>query len=189
MDPVIRLCDRAKSGDLGAASELVSIFYEKLFSYFRRLCGNEQDAEDLTQKTFLKVWSALSSFQGRSSFSTWIHGVAYHVYCDWRRRKSLSEFRSDSWWEACVAEGASPFEDAAEQDRAHQLYALVEKLAEGTREVVHLHYYQGLSLKETAEVLNIATSTVKYRLREGLEILRTQTAEPKAGIRLKTEHL
>jgi len=48
-----------------------------------------------------------------------------------------------------------------------------------------LHYYQGLSLKETAEVLNIATSTVKYRLREALDVLRTQTAEPKSGIKIK----
>src|ERR1043166_4561283 len=146
MDQVTRLCDRAKSGDVEAASELVNRFYEKLFSYFRRLCGNDQDAEDLTQKTFLKVWSALSSFQARSTFSTWIHGVGHHVYCDWRRGKNLSEFRSDSWWEACEAEGASPFENAAEQEMAHQLYARVEKLAQGVKEVVHLHYYQGLSL-------------------------------------------
>ena len=183
MDQVTRLCDRAKSGDVEAASELVNMFYEKLFSYFRRLCGNDQDAEDLTQKTFLKVWSALSSFQARSTFSTWIHGVGHHVYCDWRRRKSLSEFRSDCWWETCVAEGPSPFEDAAEREIAHQLYRLVDQLTEGAREVVHLHYYQGLSLKETAEVLNIATSTVKYRLREALDVLRTQTAEPKSGIK------
>ena len=52
-------------------------------------------------------------------------------------------------------------------------------MEDGVREVVHLHYYQGLSLSETSEALGIATSTVKYRLREALDVLRSQTNEPK----------
>ena len=178
-DQVIRLCERAKAGDAAAASELIGLFYQKIFSFFRRLCGNDDDAEDLTQKTFLKVWSSLGSFQGRSSFSTWIHGISHHVYVDWRRRKNLSDLQPDAWWETCAADGPSPYEDAAEQEMARQLYAMVEQLEEDAKEVVHLHYYEGLSLKETAEVLKIATSTVKYRLRAALEFLRTQTEEPK----------
>src|ERR1051326_1044693 len=177
MDQVTQLCGRAKTGDTAAASELIELFYEKLFSYFRRLCGNDEDAQDLTQRTFVKVWAALSSFQGRSSFSTWLHGIGYHVYADWRRRGLPGEFRSDAWWETCVADGPSPFEDAAEQELAHQLYALVEQLEESRKEIVHLHYYQGLSLRETAEVLGIAASTVKYRLRHALDELRSQTAK------------
>ena len=54
---------------------------------------------------------------------------------------------------------------------AVRLHAMVARLDEGKREVVHLHYYQGLSIKETAEVLDIGTSTVKYRLREALDQL------------------
>src|SRR5687767_1991833 len=156
-DAAERLCGAAKAGDMAAASELVILFSPRIFAFFRRLCGNEPDAEDLTQKTFMKVWSALGSFEGRSSFSTWIHGIAHHVYVDWRRRANLTDFRPDEWWEACAADGPSPFEEAAEREMAWQLYALVEQLEEETREAVHLHYYQGLSLKETAEVLNIAT--------------------------------
>jgi RNA polymerase sigma-70 factor, ECF subfamily len=178
-DAAERLCDGARAGDMAAASELVTAFAPRIFAFFRRLSGNETDAEDLTQKTFVKAWSSLGSFQGRSSFSTWIHGIAHHVYVDWRRRKSVMDFRPDDWWETCVADGPSPFEETAEREMAWWLYALVEQLDEETKEAVHLHYYQGLSLKETAEVLNIATSTLKYRLREALNFLRAQTAEPK----------
>src|SRR6266480_3593064 len=78
------LCNRAESGDLSAASELVSLFYERIFAYFRRVCGNDQDAADLTQKTFFKVWTSLGSFRRRSAFSTWLHGIAHHVYVDCR---------------------------------------------------------------------------------------------------------
>ena len=178
-DQAQQLCARAKAGDAAAASGLIALYYEKVFAYLRRLCGNDEDAEDLTQRTFLKVWSSLRSYQGRSSVSTWIHGIAHHVYVDWRRGKTVSEIQTDDWWETCAAEGPSPFEDTVEREMAHQLYALVEQLDEGTREAVHLHYYQGLSLQETAEALKIATSTVKYRLREALSFLRAQTAEPK----------
>jgi RNA polymerase sigma factor (sigma-70 family) len=60
------------------------------------------------------------------------------------------------------------------------VYALVEQLDDDARQAIHLHYYQGLSLSETSEVLNVPTSTLKYRLREALNTLRTQTAEPKS---------
>lgn len=178
-DPAEQLYDQAKAGDSAAASGLITLYYEKIFAYFRRLCGNDEDAQDLTQKAFLKVWSSLHSYQKRSSLSTWIHALAHHVYVDWRRSGNSLEWQSDDWWETCAADGPSPFEDVAERELAHRLYALVDQLEEGNKETVHLHYYQGLSIKDTAEVLGVATSTVKYRLREALNFLRSQTGEPK----------
>jgi RNA polymerase sigma-70 factor (ECF subfamily) len=176
------LCHRAKAGDISAASELVGLFYERIFAYFRRLCSNDDDAADLTQKTFFKVWTSLASYQRRSSFSTWLHGIAHHVYVDWRRTNKPMDSQSAEWWETRATEGPSPFEDAAERDMAHRLFALVDGLEEGIKEVVHLHYYQGLSLSETAEALGIATSTVKYRLRDALDFLRARTNETKLSI-------
>ncbi len=170
-DPVEILCERAKGGDEAAASELVALHYQKLFAFFRRQCANDADAEDLTQKTFAKVWMALPSFAGRSSFSSWMHGIARNVYVDWRRKGNRLDPQSDEWWETCVASGPSPFEDTADRDMAGRLHAMVVRLEEDLRETVHLHYYQGLSISETAEVLGVATSTVKYRLRSALDEL------------------
>jgi RNA polymerase sigma-70 factor (ECF subfamily) len=174
------LCERAREGNLAAASELVALHYQKLFAFFRRLVPNDEDAADLTQKTFARVWSALPSYRGRSSFSTWLHGIGRNVYVDWRRRDHRADDQTDQWWENCVAEGPSPFEDAAEREQATRLHALVGRLDDEKKEVVHLHYYQGLSLKETAEALEIATSTVKYRLREALSFLRDSTRRAEA---------
>ena len=170
-----RLCERARSGDGEAASELVRAHYERVYAFFRRLCGSDADAADLTQKTFAKGWAALGSFAERSSFSTWIHGVGRNVYLDWRRKGNRLDPQTEEWWESCVADGPSPFEDAAERDAAVRLHTLVSQLDDEKKETVHLHYYQGLSLSETAEVLGIAASTVKYRLREALEFLRAKT--------------
>lgn len=159
-----------------AASELITLFYERIFSYFRRQCSSDEDAQDLTQKSFCKIWASLGSFQGRSTFSTWIHGVAYHVYVDWRRRKNISDRQTDEWWETCAVDAPSPFENAAEKEMSGQLCAWVQELEEDVQAVVHLHYFQGLSLKETAQTLGIATSTVKYRLRNALKFLKTKIA-------------
>jgi RNA polymerase sigma factor (sigma-70 family) len=180
-----QLCARAKAGDLAAATQLVTLHYQKVYAFLRRLCGSDEDAADLTQRTFSKVWAALGSYEGRSSFSTWIHGIGRNVYLDWRRDGSRLDVKGDDWWETCAADGPSPFEDAAERDEAAHLHAVVAKLDDAKREVIHLHYYQGLSLKETAEALDIAASTVKYRLREALDFLRSQPMRPNEPSKLK----
>ncbi len=173
---VQKLCNRARRGDKNATSELLKMFYERIFSYLRRLSGSDQDAEDLTQKTFIKVWTSLPNYRGRCNFSTWSHRIAYHVYIDWRRQKTHTQFYSDRWWEACMDHRPGPFDSAAQRETAKHLYEAVDRLDEGKKDAVHLHYYQRLSLRETAQVLNISTSTVKYRLREALKYLRSEFA-------------
>jgi len=177
-DSTDELCKRAKDGDLAAASNLVAACYQTIFAYLRRLSNSEDEAADLTQRTFSKAWLSLASFQGRSSFSTWLHGIAYHVYLDWLRKLNPPEVRTEEWWEACASECPRPDEDAATRDLAKQLYFWVNQLEEGRKQVIHLHYYQNLSLSETAEALGIATTTVKYRLRSALDALRAKATEP-----------
>ena len=181
-DPVETLVQRAKAGELAAASELLAQFYERIFAYFRRLCGSDEDAADLTQKTFCKVWQSLANYHGRASFNTWLHAIAHHVHVDWRRQHHRFDPQSDDWWETCAADGPSPFESAAERETAQQLHALIAQLDDGQRDVVHLHYYQSLTLQETADALGIATSTVKYRLRNALDLLQARLTEPKVRI-------
>jgi RNA polymerase sigma-70 factor, ECF subfamily len=173
-----QLCALAQAGDEKAASELVKLFEGKVFAYLARLCGHPDEAADLTQKTFCQVWKALPGFRNRSSFSTWVHGIARHVYLDWLRKRNLLDSQSPVWWEHCRDDTPSPFESAADRDQARLLYKLVEQLDESSRELIHLHYYQGLSIKEAACVLDVATSTVKYRLRKALDFLRSKTSEP-----------
>jgi RNA polymerase sigma-70 factor (ECF subfamily) len=174
MDSRIKqLCRRVKKVDKNAASELLQIFYMDIYTYLMRLCGNQQNAEDLTQQTFLKVWASFDSFAGRSRFSTWLYKVAYNTYVDWQRsniNKTISY--PNQWWLECLDHKPGPFANTAERQLALHLYKAVEKLDEDKKHVVHMHYYQGLSIRETAKVLGIATSTVKYRLRKVMKILR-----------------
>ncbi|MFC1603695.1 RNA polymerase sigma factor [Planctomycetota bacterium] len=187
MDSRIKtLCKRARKADKDAACELLRIHYTDVYSYLRRLCGSQADAEDLTQQTFLKVWSSLDSFAGRSKFSTWLHRIAHNTYIDFQRGKAGSNRdRSDEWWAECIDENPDPFVNAAERQLAQRLYEIVDQLDDDKRHVIHLRYYQGLNIRETSKVLGIASGTVKYRLREVLRILRIRIGVEENELNLK----
>lgn len=182
---VKNLCRRAKKADKNAACELLEIYYADIFAYLRRLCGSQADGEDLTQQTFLKAWSSLSSFRGHSKFSTWLYRIAYNTYIDWRRRNNNAWSHTDRWWQDCIDKSPGPFANAAERQMAKHLYEIVDQLDEDKKHVVHLHYYQGLSLRQTSKVLNISTSTVKYKLREVVKILRAKIGVEENGFNQK----
>ena len=172
-----QLAEAARHGDTHAATRLIELFYERIYAFLRRHTGQDADAADLTQRTFSRAWQALPTFAAKASFSSWLHGIAYHVYVDWRRANHRTEARPVEWWEDCVATGPTPAESSAESDLAAVLFRHVDALAAELRDTVHLHYYQELTLQETADALGIATSTVKYRLRQALETLQKQMGD------------
>ena len=180
----------ARQDNAAAVARLVELFYERIYAFLRRLAGHDADAADLTQRTFVRVQQSLPSFAGRSSVGSWMHGIAYHVYVDWRRSSQRTEPRPDEWWADCPSDAVSPADAAAHRDLARKLYASVDQLEAGLREFVHLHYYQGLTLQETADAMNVATSTVKYSLRQALAGLKREfsdeAGETKSPTPLKT---
>ena len=173
-----QLAETARRGDRAAAVRLIELFYERIYAFLRRLAANDADAADLTQRTFGRVWQALPTFAGRSSVSSWMHSIAYHVYVDWRRADRHTEPRSNEWWAARSAPEARPDEIVALADSAAAVYGSVEELEPDLRHTVQLHYYQNLTLHETADAMGVATSTVKYRLRQALtELQRKLSSE------------
>lgn len=169
-----QLVEAARRGERPAAAELVDRHYAAIYAFLRRLAGTEAGAADLTQTTFARVWRALPGFSGRSSLRAWLHGIAHHVYVDWRRRDGRLESRPDEWWLEQADTRSGPDLQTASNDLAASLYATVDRLEADLRETVHLHYYQELTLEQTAEALGIATSTVKYRLRQALDQLQSR---------------
>ena len=165
------LVTEARRGNKVAIVQLIEDHYQRIYAFLRRLCGNDADAADLTQKTFGRVWQSLSTFSGQSSLSSWIHSIAYHVYVDWRRANHRTEARSDEWWSGQVCPGPKPDELVARGDLAERLFFSVDQLDADMRDTIHLHYYQQLTLQETAEAMGVSSSTVKYRLRQALHEL------------------
>ena len=178
-----QLVEKARCGDRAAAARLIELFYQRIYAFLRRLAANDADAADLTQRTFGRVWQALPSFAGRSSVASWMHSIAYHVYVDWRRADRHTEPRPDEWWAARPAPEATPDEIVARADLAAAVYGSVDELEPDLRHTVQLHYYQDLTLQETADVMGVATSTVKYRIRQALaELQKRMTSQPRSPL-------
>src|ERR1035437_5428048 len=176
-----QLVETARCGDRAAAAGLIELFYERIYAFLRRLAANDADAADLTQRCFGGGWQALPTFAGRSSVSSWMHSIAYHVYVDWRRADRHTEPRSHEWWAARPAPEARPDEIVALADSAAAVYGSVEELEPDLRHTVQLHYYQNLTLQETADAIGVATSTVKYRLRQALTELQRKLASERTS--------
>ncbi|MBL9137093.1 MAG: RNA polymerase sigma factor [Verrucomicrobiales bacterium] len=178
-NPGLECVEAVRGGDEAAAARWVEDYHERLYAFLRRLAGTDAAAAELTQRTFCRAWSALDSYQGRASISSWLHGIAYRVYVDWLRSDRRYEGRSEAWWEGIRDQGTRPDAAASAADDETAVYAAVDALGSGLREAVHLHYYQGLTLQETAEALGVATSTVKYRLRDAMDQIQRRLGVPR----------
>lgn len=169
---------RGGDSDPSVIERWIEDHHGRIYAYLRRRTGRDADAVDLTQQTFTRAWGVQDRFEGRSSVLSWLHGIAHHVWLDWRRKDGRFEARSDAWWEQIPSSGSSPDESLSRTDSAGAVFSAVERLEDDLRDTVHLHYYQGLTLAETADALGVATSTVKYRLREALARLQ-RAVDPK----------
>ena len=151
-----RLLKRIRAGDREAANELVDKHHESVFRWLVHLCKDRELAADLTQETFVQVWRKLDAFRGQASLRTWIHQIAYRAYLHSRRAPRpdtvpLSELT----------------EEAARTETDLTALAVDDALTglpEAHREAVVLHYLQGLTCAEVAEVLDVPLGTILSRL-------------------------
>ncbi len=164
------LVARARAGDLVALEELFNRYRNQVFSLAYRMTGNPSDAEDLCQEIFLQVMRKVGSFEGRSSFSTWLYRVAMNRSRDYLRRKKRSP-------ELLSQEGDPPerhephratsggLESVAISSEAQRLVqeALME-LPVSLRAPLVLHELEGMQYQEVASLLQLPVGTVKSRI-------------------------
>ena len=172
MQKIDKLCKLAQSGDTDAASQLLQLFYKKIYSYLRRLSGSNTDAMDLTQQTFVKVWQKLDGFKGHCTFNSWVHRIAYNTFVDWLRAKKASVPGQQAWWGSLEDTNPGPLKRLEQKQITEKLYKAVESLDKDKRATIHLRYYQQLSIKEAAFVLGVSSRVVKYRLKIALKELK-----------------
>ncbi|MBN2256637.1 MAG: sigma-70 family RNA polymerase sigma factor [Anaerolineaceae bacterium] len=150
---------------------LVEAYTDKLYRMALRMTGNEQDAEDVLQETFIKVFRNIEGFKGNSSLSTWIYRIAMNeAFMLLRKHKpegySLDDDHEDD--DLTPREVASwdplPEESLMSMEMNHHLSDAILRLPETLRGVFLLRDTEHLSVKETADALGITEGTVKIRL-------------------------
>ena len=162
-----------QAGNTAFFAKLVTAYQDRLFGAMCIVLGNRQDAEDVTQEAFAKAFLKLDTFQGRSSFFTWLHRIARHVAIDnrrrgWRERQQRLADVGDGLDLVSSSVMRSPDPDpgeVAERNENHQrLYRALAMMDQERREVITLRDLQGLDYAEIAEILQVPVGTVRSRL-------------------------
>ena len=159
------LARRAASGDSGALDELLRAHTGLVHGVCRRILGNPDDALDATQEALLAIARKISSFDGRSKFSTWAYRVATNAALDESRRRNRRPIPTETLPEPGGAT-RGPGTEAAIADRL-DVDAALSGLSPEYRAAVVLRDLVGMDYAEIAEVLDIPAGTVRSRISRG----------------------
>ncbi len=168
------LVKRILTGNHEACVELIRQYHAPIYRLLVHLCRDAHLAEDLAQETFLAAWGKIASFNRASSLNTWLHTIAYRKFIDaHRRHERMVATRADASIDQVRANTPNPYDSALASEETLRLYRALDFLKPAERDVIVLHYLQGLSYEELATVLGQPTGTVKWRTRQALENLRS----------------
>ena len=164
------LAKRAGRGDDRAFEELVEQNKDKVYSMALRYTGNPEDAFDISQEVFLKVWRSLPSFKNEAKFSTWLYRIVMNVCTDHHRKRSRVKTVPLVWPDEegetveLPDETYSPEQHALDAELSEELRAAVSSLKEEWRQVFLMRELGDMSYTEIAAALGIEEGTVKSRL-------------------------
>jgi len=167
------LVSRLQAGDQAAYAQLVEENAGKIYRLALRMMGNETDAEDVLQETFLSAFRSIDRFEARSSLSTWLYRIASNAALMRLRRKEPEQVSVDEPLERDDGEMIPrqffdfcclPEDDLLREEARVEMMRAVEELPATLRTVFVLRDIEGLSTEETAEALDLSISAVKSRL-------------------------
>jgi RNA polymerase sigma-70 factor, ECF subfamily len=174
----------ARDGDQGAFEELVRQTYVGTYTLAFRLTGNEEDARDVVQETYLRAWKAIRRFRGDAQFSTWLYRITANTSSSMTQRRSRT--RADSLDDQGELVDDRPFanpEASSEASALHQrLSAAVAELPPKLRAIVVLKDVYDLPHEAIAEELGISVAAAKVRLHRARKRLRDVLFEERGGV-------
>jgi RNA polymerase sigma-70 factor, ECF subfamily len=179
-----RLVELALDGDEEAFGLLVRRYQRRLTAFLSQLVGDLELARELSQEAFVRAWSALSRFDPKYRFSTWLFRIAHNLGIDQLRRrrlKTVSLYRTDAEGD----EGEVIVPDAKKDPLGHlenhalasELRQVIDELRPEYRELVLLRHFAGLSYQEIADFKEMPLGTVKNKLFRAHSVLRNALAD------------
>ena len=181
------LIERCLRGDQSAWNHVVGLYWRKVFNIAYKFVGRHDEAEDLAQDIFLKLFKSLKTFDRRANFSTWLISVSRNLcidhYRSTRREHDLVSHDVDTSTVPYPSTIESPHMMLERRDRVSLLRAALDKLAPSLRTAVILRDIQELTYQEIADRLGVPEGTVKSRINRG----RTELARQIARLRERQE--
>lgn len=173
-EKTVALIRSAQGGDQRAFHELVTLYDARIMELVLKLLKSKEDAEDIYQEVFIKVWKNLSSFEFKSDFYTWLYRIAANTCFSYRTSRQRHHLEN-----VTLEEGYHDVCDEDDQDyteRQQNIMEAVDSLPQKQRTVFVLRHYQGHKIKEIAILLGCTTGTVKRYLHRATLKLRKDLA-------------
>ncbi|TMV18298.1 RNA polymerase sigma factor SigW [Paenibacillus thermoaerophilus] len=172
----------AREGEREAFAELVGLYQDKLYHLAYRMLYQAQEAEDIVQETFLRVYANLHRYDETQKFSTWIFRIATNLCIDRiRKRKAnfsldaeLSDGEGSDWYAMLPGDEPTPESRLMLTETQEQIRSAIDGLPEKYRAIVILRYLHDLSLQEIGEIMGMPVTTIKTRVHRGREALRNK---------------
>lgn len=166
--------------DESLLDEIMSLYGQDILQLVYSYVKDPVVAEDLTQEIFIKCYKALSTYNQQSNIRTWLWRIAINHCKDYRKswyfRKVSTAEEEQEWTSTDDVE-----EEVIQQDEDRQLAVAVIELPIQYRELIYLHYFQEMKLKEISEITGVKLGTVKTRMRQAKRRLKTYWEESTDG--------
>jgi RNA polymerase sigma-70 factor (ECF subfamily) len=167
------LMERFMAGEVSAFDELFRRYAGKVRQYLRRLTGDDQAAEDVTQSTFISVVNGRGRFRSGSPFRPWLYAIATNAARDWARRRRPESLTPEGELPEGAAVDSPPELDPG---LSRQVQSAVAALPESLRTPLVMHRFEELPIKDIAQALGLTQLAVKLRLHRAYERLRGSLA-------------
>lgn len=163
--------EEARKGNQLAFRVLVERHSRSVFRLAFRMTGNEQDAEDMVQETFLRAFKQLHRFDGRAAFGTWLYRITANCSLDLIRARRV---RGESQPGLDIAQSPDPSPERVTRSRqlADMLDQALEQLSETERTAFLLRHYEGCNIEEIAKVLGVKNGAAKHSIFRAVQKLR-----------------
>jgi RNA polymerase sigma factor (sigma-70 family) len=168
------------SGNKQAYAQIINKYKNPLYATILRMTGNQQDAADLVQEAFIKIYHQLGKFDGKGSFSSWIYRVAINHCMDEFRKKRYKMERVEIKEEDFM-DSHHPEVIFLKKEKHRQLEKLIAVLPEEERMILLMRYVNELSYNEIGELMSLPLSTVRNKLHRAKKKLRETIEGEKGG--------
>ncbi len=165
----------AKEGNLEAFEQILFAYEKPIYSYVYRLVRQKEDAQDLTQETFVKLYKHIDAVDSEKNFRAWVYKIATNTVYDWLRKKQKRQelfIIDDPDVQFETVDVETPYQDMQRVERAKDVETALQKVRPVYRAVLLLFYWQGFGYTEIAHVLSLPLNTVKtylYRAKHALK--------------------
>jgi len=171
MDEDLDLIARTESGDRDAFNELVRKYQKPLYSLLYRMVSSHEDASDLLQKTFLKAFTGLGSFERRARFKTWLYQIAINLAKNIYRDRS--RFEQVSIDDVIISRNPKTLETLIRNETKLLLRKSFALLPEKQRLTLTFRVQEGKKFEEIAEIMNCSLGTAKANYHHAVQKLKT----------------